>query len=148
MANLSYCYLSVFGANFKAEDFARVINMPGAVVTHKEKAYPSSPINALRAGNVSEWKTSREYYNFASSQSNPFTGYIYEERFMVSFIKRFCRLQELLCPYKNETTEIFFVAVYKGDFKEMPAGVYFGYELIEALHEIGASISTEIVFNN
>jgi hypothetical protein len=147
MAKFWYCFIKVFGSDFNAIEFANTINIPGAEVTHKAKAYPSSPLKALQAGNISTWTTPKEYYEANSTFSTPFSDYIYEEEFMVSYIKKYSFLPELLYPYMNETTEIFFVAVYKGEIEEKPAGVYFGHELIEALHEITASISTEIVLN-
>jgi hypothetical protein len=146
MANLSYCYLKVFGSNFDAEKFAYDMALPDAIVIKRNKAYPKSSIRAIREGNVNYWKTPKKYFT-ENSNGVLFAEYIDEENFMIDFIKQFYNLKEFICKYKNDTTETWFIAVYKASPNEKPTGVHFGHELIEALHKIEASISTEIVFS-
>ena len=147
MANLSYCYLEVFGSNFDVEKFSQIMSLPDAIIEKRDKVFYRSPIKALRKGNVSYWKTQKKYFKCNDdTHSIGFEEYEQEERFLVDFIKDYYHLRDVLCKYKNDTTETWFVAVYKALPNEQPAGVHFGYGLIEALHKIEASISTEIIF--
>ncbi len=142
-----YCYLEVFGSHFKAEDFSCEINIQDAIVRSQIKAYPRSPVKALRKGNVNSWKTPKKYYKGDKDDFiNPFNDYLYEEKFMIRYIEGFYNFKNLLLPYRSDTTEVWFHAIYSILNESSPTGVFFGNELIKALSKIEASISTDVVF--
>ncbi|MDQ7090750.1 MAG: hypothetical protein Q9M50_08905 [Methylococcales bacterium] len=145
MPNLDYCHLKVFGSDFQAKNFSDDMNILNAKILYREKNYPRSPVTALKLGRVSTWKTPKAYFSH-DGVTNPFKIYLNEERFMLNFLKKFYELQKILLPYKNETVEIYFSAIYTASVEEKSTGVYFGVELIEALCKLEASISTEVIF--
>lgn len=147
MAVLNSFNITVFGSDFDVDSFSREINVGGAKVSSTSKAYPRSPVCALRRGNVGRWSSPRVAYYSENKFADEFDDYLYEGSALVNYIESYVWIIPIYERYKNETTEIWLQATYIASKDEPPAGVFISRELVFALASMGASISTEVLID-
>lgn len=150
MARLFYFYIEVFGSNFDAEGFCKEADMPRAETQRSEKSIVNHPIRAHAKGNVSSWRTPRSYYKSEAINDDQLYcfDFIYEDKAIVSFVNSLQYINDILPRYRTDTTETWLHLIYGATKEEKPAGVHFGKELIDAVHRLGASITTDVVFGS
>lgn len=150
MARLFYLYLEVFGSDFDTGGFCREVGFQGAKVHRRMGNEPRHTIPAFVKGNVCSWETPRHYYKPEYNDDTALFSfdYIFEQQAIVSYINKLLYINDVLPRYRTDTTETWLHLIYGATEDEKPAGVFFGKELIDALHRLGASISTEVVFGS
>lgn len=153
MARLSYCYLLVFGGDFEVDKFACEANVLDAVV--ETRNYPMSrPIARLvKKSEVKSWTSSRAYFDLEESMSSDVVERTMslqnqQEKFLIDFLKNYDHLKDVIKKYRDGIVEVSLVVVYEGEPNERISGVYFGSSLVASLHELGASISTDVIFTH
>lgn len=152
MPIFSYCYVSIFGSGLDAEELKAAIGEPNATVVkvgRNKPSEPRSPVPALRTGNVWEWNSPYEYYVQPTEIRDTvvWDDYLIEEEHIIRCLQRWMPIRKVLPQFQTETTEIWLHLIYRARADERPAGVFFSRGLLDAAHELGVSISTDVAFD-
>lgn len=145
MPRLSYCYLGIFGAGLDVDGLKAAIGDPDAtvhVLGRRVSPEPRSSIPALQKGGVREWKSPRRYY--VASNAFPPWDFTAEENFVCQYLSEWLGIRDVLPRFRTDTTEVWLHLIYQASESERPTGVFFSRRLLDVVHEIGASISTDV----
>lgn len=152
MSRLYYCYVSVFGSNLEVDELYSAIGDPNATVSNWKRQSPDSrsSIAALREGNVRKWESAKEYYvqKMKLGSEPKLWDYTAEEEHIRRCVRRWIFIRNVVSQFRTETTEIWLHLIYRAGATERPAGVFFGKKLLDSVHELGASITTEVIFDD